>query len=278
MKGCPVDAYEKDPVTGIVKHLDDQCIGCSYCTLTCPYEVPAFNNRLGIVRKCDMCSDRLAEGEAPACVQGCPNEAISITIVNVADVLDRKSTTRTRAHARRHAVRWPPGASRPTGHAHAHPALAVMLVLTQLSVGAFITEFALEPHERVRPVADRRRRHAGAGRIGAATSADRCTPTAPSSGCVTRGCRARSSRSAGSCRLTLLYAIKPDPAHRRRATAMGLIGVMCSVLIYPTTRAQVVAAVGGDAALLRRRRDRRYGHRRLGDDDAHRHVLDSASA
>jgi Fe-S-cluster-containing hydrogenase component 2 len=28
MKGCPVKAYEKDPITGIVKHLDDQCIGC----------------------------------------------------------------------------------------------------------------------------------------------------------------------------------------------------------------------------------------------------------
>ena len=28
MSGCPVQAYEKDPVTGIVRHLDDQCIGC----------------------------------------------------------------------------------------------------------------------------------------------------------------------------------------------------------------------------------------------------------
>ena len=40
LSGCPVDAYEKDPFTGIVKHLDDQCIGCSYCTLMCPYDVP----------------------------------------------------------------------------------------------------------------------------------------------------------------------------------------------------------------------------------------------
>src|SRR6187399_2052150 len=31
LSGCPVNAYEKDPVTGIVKHLDDQCIGCQYC-------------------------------------------------------------------------------------------------------------------------------------------------------------------------------------------------------------------------------------------------------
>ena len=44
MNGCPVKAYEKDPVTGIVRHLDDQCIGCQYCVLTCPYEVPQFNS------------------------------------------------------------------------------------------------------------------------------------------------------------------------------------------------------------------------------------------
>ncbi|HXU82022.1 MAG TPA: 4Fe-4S dicluster domain-containing protein, partial [Polyangia bacterium] len=88
MLGCPVPAYEKDPITGIVKHLDDQCIGCKYCTLTCPYEVPQYNADKGIVRKCDMCSDRLAEGEAPACVQACPNEAISIRIVDTARMLE----------------------------------------------------------------------------------------------------------------------------------------------------------------------------------------------
>jgi len=86
LNGCPADAYEKDPVTGIVRHLDDNCIGCQYCTLTCPYDVPEMRPSLGIVRKCDMCSDRLAEGEAPACVQGCPTGAITIGLVDVAAV------------------------------------------------------------------------------------------------------------------------------------------------------------------------------------------------
>jgi Fe-S-cluster-containing dehydrogenase component len=130
LKGCPVDAYEKDPVTGIVVHLDDQCIGCSYCTLTCPYDVPVYSKSRGIVRKCDMCRGRLAEGESPACVQGCPNEAISIAIVDVASVapvLTRPTTTYSGSSPLE--VRAP---GRP------HTPLAVMLVLTQLAVGAFI--------------------------------------------------------------------------------------------------------------------------------------------
>lgn len=81
MNGCPVGAYEKEEDTGIVRHLDDQCIGCSYCILKCPYDVPKYSKKRGIVRKCDMCHQRLAEGEAPACVQACPTEAIRIVKV-----------------------------------------------------------------------------------------------------------------------------------------------------------------------------------------------------
>lgn len=85
--GCPVKAYEKDPITGVVKHLDDQCIGCEYCILKCPYDVPQYHPEKGIVRKCDMCIGRLEVGEAPACVQACPTQAIRITLVEVAAVL-----------------------------------------------------------------------------------------------------------------------------------------------------------------------------------------------
>ena len=97
LNGCPVLAYEKDPVTGIVRHLDDQCIGCQYCVMKCPYEVPQYSKRLGVVRKCDMCSQRLAVGEAPACVQACPNEAIRIAVVDVAEttIHFRPSVSRT---------------------------------------------------------------------------------------------------------------------------------------------------------------------------------------
>ncbi|HXF10058.1 MAG TPA: DmsC/YnfH family molybdoenzyme membrane anchor subunit [Desulfuromonadaceae bacterium] len=96
LSGCPVKAYDKDPTTGIVRHLDDQCIGCQYCVMKCPYEVPKYSESLGIVRKCDMCVNRLGAGEAPACVQSCPNGAITITIVNqreTVEALERSSAT-----------------------------------------------------------------------------------------------------------------------------------------------------------------------------------------
>ena len=47
LTACPVDAYEKDPRTGIVRHLDDQCIGCQYCTLACPYDAPKYQRGQG---------------------------------------------------------------------------------------------------------------------------------------------------------------------------------------------------------------------------------------
>ncbi len=153
--GCPVSAYEKDPETGIVKHLDDQCIGCQYCTLTCPYEVPQFNKRLGIVRKCDMCSDRLSAGEAPACVQSCPNEAISIRIVERHEVLADAQGGAFLPGAPSPAITAPtttfktkralPRNALPANFYNVRPAdkhlpLVVMLVLTQLSVGAFCVD------------------------------------------------------------------------------------------------------------------------------------------
>lgn len=155
LNGCPTRAYEKDPVTGIVKHLDDQCFGCQYCILACPYGVPKYNKSKGIVRKCDMCSQRLEVGEAPACVQACPHSAIRITTVRKDDVVansethqflpgapDPQYTLPTTNYKRREVF---PRNTIPADyfsvHAeHAHPPLIVMLVLTQLSVGVFLVE------------------------------------------------------------------------------------------------------------------------------------------
>ena len=85
LRGCPVDAYSKDPVTGIVLHSADACIGCQYCVWNCPYSVPQFNPERGVVGKCDMCRGRLLDGLEPACVNACPEGAIAIEIVNKAE-------------------------------------------------------------------------------------------------------------------------------------------------------------------------------------------------
>lgn len=156
--GCPTQAYEKDATTGIVRHLDDQCIGCQYCLLTCPYDAPRFDASRGIVRKCDMCADRLREGEAPACVQGCPTSAISIDIVSVDAVesapssllpgsprgepnvqLTRPTTRYTTSRPVTAATSADASAARP---AHAHAALCALLVLVQLSTGMLLIDRA----------------------------------------------------------------------------------------------------------------------------------------
>src|SRR5262245_8607038 len=158
MNGCPVRAYEKDATTGIVRHLDDQCIGCQYCVLTCPYEVQQFNSKRGIVRKCDRCSDRLAAEEAPACVQSCPNQAILIQIVDHSRALEDAQASSFLPGAPSPAITVPtteyvtkrafprnllPADFYKVRSGHPHLPLVFMLVLTQLSVGAFAVEFLL---------------------------------------------------------------------------------------------------------------------------------------
>lgn len=153
LQGCPTKAYEKDPISGIVRHLDDQCIGCQYCSLKCPYDVPKYNARLGIVRKCDMCHQRLAVGEAPACVQSCPNGAIAIRIVKQEAHAARtepviagafrsdytKPTTLYISAKPRPKKAVAPGCDVPRVE-HGHFPLVAMLVLTQMAAGASLAQ------------------------------------------------------------------------------------------------------------------------------------------
>jgi Fe-S-cluster-containing dehydrogenase component/DMSO reductase anchor subunit len=159
LEGCPVDAYSKDAETGIVHHSADTCIGCQYCTWNCSYGAPQFNPERGVVGKCDMCHGRLALGQAPACVSACPQGAITIEIVNTGDwrravagfaadagapVNDHSlSTTRVTLPAS-----LPPDI-KPVDAAHIRPEhphwpLVVMLVLTQLSAGAFVSLWLMQ--------------------------------------------------------------------------------------------------------------------------------------
>lgn len=77
---CLVGAYRKSP-EGPVVYDESVCIGCRYCMVACPFEVPAFtydNPTSPAIRKCMMCYQRLGRGESkPACAAMCPVEAIT---------------------------------------------------------------------------------------------------------------------------------------------------------------------------------------------------------
>jgi formate dehydrogenase iron-sulfur subunit len=74
---CPVGALVKLK-NGPVIYLDDKCIGCRYCMMACPFQVPKFQweSAVPLVRKCDFCADRLEAGLNPTCATTCPTKTI----------------------------------------------------------------------------------------------------------------------------------------------------------------------------------------------------------
>lgn len=93
VRACPTQATFKNP-DGIVLMDFHRCIGCRFCMAACPYGARSFNWRnpreldangnykfiknpnpefptrmRGVVEKCNMCAERLAEGQLPGCVE-----------------------------------------------------------------------------------------------------------------------------------------------------------------------------------------------------------------
>jgi Fe-S-cluster-containing dehydrogenase component len=76
---CPVKAFRKTP-EGAVIYNEHVCIGCRYCMVACPFEIPAYEYDRALeprVRKCTLCwATRVREGRQPACVEACPKEVM----------------------------------------------------------------------------------------------------------------------------------------------------------------------------------------------------------
>jgi Fe-S-cluster-containing dehydrogenase component len=75
---CFVDAYRKTP-EGAVVYDASVCVGCRYCLVACPFDVPAYEYDEALeprVMKCTLCHPRLLEGKLPGCVEACPQEAL----------------------------------------------------------------------------------------------------------------------------------------------------------------------------------------------------------
>ncbi|MFZ4412644.1 MAG: 4Fe-4S dicluster domain-containing protein [Bacteroidales bacterium] len=56
----------------------DKCMGCRYCMVSCPFDVPKFEYHSANpkIQKCTMCFEKIKKGGIPACAENCPAEAI----------------------------------------------------------------------------------------------------------------------------------------------------------------------------------------------------------
>jgi formate dehydrogenase iron-sulfur subunit len=79
VSACPVGALRKDP-SGPVTYTESRCIGCRYCMVACPFQIPAYEYQVALaprIRKCTFCFESLREGGYPACAQVCPMEVMT---------------------------------------------------------------------------------------------------------------------------------------------------------------------------------------------------------
>jgi Fe-S-cluster-containing dehydrogenase component len=74
---CMLGALKKRQF-GIVTYDPDLCVGCRYCEIGCPFGVPKFEFAKAAPKivKCELCKERLAAGQEPACTAVCPRKAV----------------------------------------------------------------------------------------------------------------------------------------------------------------------------------------------------------
>ena len=74
---CPVGALKKNPVNGVVYYVESRCIGCRYCMIACPFNIPRYEYESATpqIRKCQLCQHRYEEGKYSACCEFCPTGA-----------------------------------------------------------------------------------------------------------------------------------------------------------------------------------------------------------
>ncbi len=75
---CPVRALDKLP-NGPVTYRPERCMGCRYCMVACPFEIPKYEYAKAVptVKKCTFCAARQERGLAPACASVCPSGALT---------------------------------------------------------------------------------------------------------------------------------------------------------------------------------------------------------
>jgi len=89
---CFSKALQKTKSGPVVYHAN-LCVGCRYCMIACPFDVPKYEwgKVIPRIRKCQMCPGRIKEGNSPACTEVCPTNAL--TFGEHKDVLKQARTT-----------------------------------------------------------------------------------------------------------------------------------------------------------------------------------------
>ena len=78
---CEAEAIKKEGVHGPVIAYPSLCQGCKCCLFACPFGVMILDHAVAAPAKCDLCIDRLSEGQPPACVESCPSKVIEYVTV-----------------------------------------------------------------------------------------------------------------------------------------------------------------------------------------------------
>lgn len=73
---CPTGALMKGGPDGPVVLTLDRCVGCASCMVACPYGVVRHDGDK-LIYKCDLCVERLAKDQIPACVEACPTSCLT---------------------------------------------------------------------------------------------------------------------------------------------------------------------------------------------------------
>lgn len=79
LSACFVNAFKKTDY-GSVLYNPSLCVGCRYCMIACPFDIPAYEYYDPLtpqITKCTMCFDRITENKLPACVEICPADAMN---------------------------------------------------------------------------------------------------------------------------------------------------------------------------------------------------------
>ncbi|WP_242339870.1 MULTISPECIES: hydrogenase 2 operon protein HybA [Anaeromyxobacter] len=89
---CMLGALHKGE-RGVVAYDVDRCVGCRYCQVACPFNVPRFQWSSATPRivKCELCRHRWREGKGAACAEACPRDAV---------VFGTRAELRAEAHRR----------------------------------------------------------------------------------------------------------------------------------------------------------------------------------